>query len=71
MSEKSSEHHDGQAWSVLLFVAVVLGALAAVYFWVDVRTVKPIILDRGFADRGNRICPTCAAPRKVPGGIAI
>jgi hypothetical protein len=71
MSEKSSEHHAGQAWGVLLFGAVVVGALTAVYFWVDARTIKPKILDRGFADRGHRMCPSCAAPRKVPGGIAI
>jgi hypothetical protein len=70
MSEKSSEHRAGQAWGVLLFGAVVIGALMAVY-WAGVRTVNPKILDRGVADTGRGICASCAAPRKVPGGIAI
>ena len=70
MSETSLEHCAGQARGVLLFGAVVIGALMAVYFWVGMRTVNPKIVDRG-ADTGRGICASCAAPRRVPGGIAI
>jgi hypothetical protein len=70
MSEKSSEHGAGQAWGVLLFGAVVIGALMAVY-WASVRTINQKFLDRGGADTGRGICASCAAPRKVPRGIAI
>ena len=71
MTEKSPEHCAGQAYGVLFFGAAVIGALMAAYIWVDMRTVKPKILDGGFADKGRGICASCAAPRRVPGGIAI
>lgn len=65
MSDKAPEHFAGQACGVLLFGTVVIGALMAVYFWVGMRTVNPA------ADTGRGICASCAAPRQVPGGIAI
>ena len=69
MSEKSPKRYAGQACGVLLFGAVVIGALMAVYFWVDMRTPK--FPDRGAADSGRGPCASCAAPRQLRGGIAI
>jgi hypothetical protein len=70
MSEISPEHRAGQAWDVLLFGAVAIGVLMAVYIWTDMRTINPKILDRG-ADTGRGICVSCAAPPHVRRGIAI
>jgi hypothetical protein len=70
MSETSPEHRAGQAWGVLVFGAVTIGALMAVYFWTGMRTVNPQILDRGVSGTGRGICASCAAPRQVR-GIAI